>query len=294
MQKRFRGLGVAMVTPFQEGGDVDYKSLEKLTEHLIGNGSDFLVVQGTTGETPVLSNEEKQKTLDFVLQINKGRLPIVLGVGGNNTREVCKEFQTIPKGVDGILSASPHYNKPNQAGIYAHYSALAECTDLPIILYNVPGRTASNMAADTTLNLAEDFDNIIAIKEASGNLEQVSEILKYKPLGFDVLSGDDALTLPMLALGAEGVISVVGNAFPKEFSNMIKAYFEGKMNLAQSIHFRLFDLIQALFADGNPAGIKEVLKTLNICSTHLRLPLVEVNEDLKKHLYNCLVESQLV
>jgi len=294
MQNNFTGLGVAMVTPFLENGEVDYKGLEKLTLHLIDNGCDFLVVHGTTGETPVLSAEEKQKTLEFILQINNGRLPVVVGVGGNDTRQVCKELQTIPSGVDGILSASPAYNKPNQAGIFAHFSAIAQVTALPIILYNVPGRTASNMLPETTLQLAEEFENIVAIKEASGNLEQVSTILKYAPEGFDVLSGDDALTLPMMALGAEGVISVVGNAFPKAFSEMIDAFEEGDLIGAQNVHFRLFDLIQALFADGNPGGIKEVLKTLNICNDYMRLPLVEVSEEVKKRLYNCLVESKLV
>lgn len=277
--EKFRGLGVALVTPFQENGNVDMAGLQRLVEHNINNGTDYLVVQGTTGESATLTKEEKKAVLDFIIEINNGKKPIVLGVGGNNTAEVVHQLQTLNlKGVDGILSVSPYYNKPSQEGIFQHYKAVSKVTELPIILYNVPGRTMSNVSAETTLRIARACPNIVAVKEASGNLEQIMNIIINKPKGFLVLSGDDALTLPHLAIGGDGVISVVGNAFPKRFSRMVHNGLEGNFEAARKDHYELLEMIQTLFADGNPGGIKKVLSVLNICQENLRLPLVPVNK----------------
>ncbi len=281
----FKGLGVALVTPFQENGKVDMAGLQRLVEHNIKNGTDFLVVHGTTGESATLTKEEKRATLDFIIEINAGRKPIVLGVGGNNTAEVVEALNTLDlKGVDGILSVSPYYNKPSQEGIFQHFKTVAAATELPIILYNVPGRTMSNMLPKTTLKIARACKNVVAIKEASGNLEQVMELILNKPKGFLVLSGDDALTLPHMAIGGDGVISVVGNAFPQRFSRMIQNAVSGNLEEARKDHYDLIELIQTLFADGNPAGIKRVLKELDICKEYLRLPLVPVNETIANRL----------
>lgn len=283
--EKFKGLGVALVTPFQDNGAVDMAGLQRLVEHNINHGTDFLVVQGTTGESATLTKEEKKATLDFVIEINAGIKPIVLGVGGNNTSEVVNDLKTLDlKGVDGILSVSPYYSKPSQEGIYQHYKAVAAATELPIILYNVPGRTMSNVLPATTLRIARTCKNVVGIKEASGNLEQVMEIVLNKPKGFLVLSGDDALTLPHMAIGGDGVISVVGNAFPKRFSRMIHNASNGDMQAARKDHYDLIELIQTLFADGNPAGIKRVLKELDICKEYLRLPLVPVNSSVGDRL----------
>jgi 4-hydroxy-tetrahydrodipicolinate synthase len=283
--EKFRGLGVALVTPFQENGTVDMAGLQRLVEHNINNGTDYLVVQGTTGESATLTKEEKRAVLDFVIEINNGKKPIVLGVGGNNTAEVVNALQTWDlKGVDGILSVSPYYNKPSQEGIYQHYKAVSAATKLPIILYNVPGRTMSNVLAQTTLRIARECKNIVAVKEASGNLEQIMEIILNKPKGFLVLSGDDALTLPHLALGGDGVISVVGNAYPERFSRMVHNGLNGDFNAARKDHYELIELIQTLFADGNPGGVKRVLQELGICKEYLRLPLVPVNQTVGNKL----------
>lgn len=281
-----KGLGVALVTPFTANKEVDYEGLEKLVKHQINGGTDYLVVQGTTGESATLTKEEKQKVLDFVLKVNNGALPIVLGIGGNDTKAIAESYKSFNlEGVSAILSASPYYNKPSQEGIYQHYKYLAEHFELPIVLYNVPGRTASNMSAQTTLRLAHDFPNkIIAIKEASGDLGQVMNIIKDKPSEFLVISGDDPLTLPMLAAGADGLISVVANAYPSETSKLVKLSMEGDFAGAREYHYKLLELIHYLFADGNPGGVKEVLKGLNICSNDLRLPLVPVNNEVKNKL----------
>lgn len=278
----FKGLGVAMVTPFNEKGDIDFGSLEKLTNFLIDGGVDYLVVQGTTGESPVLDKNEKQAVLDAVCKTNNGRIPVVFGIGGNNTKSVLNDLKTLKlTHVDGILSASPYYNKPTQAGIYAHYAAMAQETDLPIILYNVPGRTASNIAVETTLKLATEFDNIVAIKEASGSMEQIMDIILNKPDGFLVISGDDALTLPILSAGGDGVISVVGNAFPHAFKDVVKNGLDGDFEKARRSHYAILPIITHLFAEGNPAGIKESLADLALMDTHLRLPLVNVSQERK-------------
>jgi len=276
---KFKGTGVAIVTPFNEDKSVDYNSLEKLVEHLITNGINYLVVQGTTGESVTLNKEEKKEVLAFIQKVNNGRLPIVLGIGGNCTATVVDAFQTTNlAGVDAILSVSPYYNKPTQEGIYQHYKAIAEISSLPIILYNVPGRTSSNILPETTLRLARDFDNIIAIKEASGSLEQCMEIINNKPEGFLVISGDDALTLPFVASGGDGVISVIANAFPEGFSDMVKNALDGNISSARELHYKYFEMIHYLFVEGNPAGVKAALKILGITGDPVRLPLVNVGE----------------
>ncbi len=284
--EKFKGTGVALVTPFNIEDKVDFKALEKLIEFQILNGVNYLVVQGTTGESVTLSDEEKVAVLEFVIEINSGRLPIVLGIGGNHTQSVINQIKKFSSfKIDGILSVSPYYNKPSQEGIFAHYKAISESTNLPIILYNVPGRTSSNISVSNILKLAKECSNIVAIKEASGNLEQIMEIILHKPEGFLVISGDDALTLPHLSIGGDGVISVVANAFPKRFSTMVNAVMSGNMKLANEKHYELFEIIQYLFADGNPGGIKYVLKLINIGTDHLRLPLININQKTAKKLY---------
>lgn len=285
MNHNFKGTGVALVTPFHADTTIDFDSLTKLVKLQISGGTDFLVVQGTTGESPVLDQEEKMSVLKHVIDINQKQLPIVYGVGGNNTEDVCKKIQELPTGVDGILSVSPYYNKPLQAGIVAHYKKIARCTDLPIILYNVPGRTGSNVSAATTLELAK-ISNIVAMKEASADLDQIMEILKNKPKDFTLLSGDDAITMPLIAMGVEGVISVVANALPERFSSMVNRSRNNEMYHAKKEHFELFDMIRLLFAEGNPGGIKEALVYRKICDNHMRLPLVAVSEQLKNQIHS--------
>jgi len=292
---QFRGMGVAMVTPFNADLKIDYKALEKLTNHLIRGNADYLVVMGTTGESVTLSSNEKKAVLEFIVGINAGRLPIVYGLGGNNTAELVREMETVNwEGVDAVLSVSPYYNKPTQAGIIAHYRELDRNTPRPVILYNVPGRTSSNMLPETTLELAGTCRNIIAIKEASGSLEQCMAIIKDKPEDFLVISGDDALVLPFMSCGGDGVISVVGNAFPQEFSEMVSASFDDDYGLARSIHYRLIDIIHQLFAEGNPAGVKEALRLLNVCENHVRLPLVSMSKTGAEHLRKLIADSGLV
>ena len=274
-QNIFRGLGIALITPFTEQGEVDYEALQRLVEYQIENGADFLCILATTGETPCISKEERLKIKDFIVSLVKGRLPVVVGCGGNNTAAVVEELKTGDfKGIDGILSVCPYYNKPSQEGLYQHFKAIAGATKLPVILYNVPGRTGVNMKPETTVRLAKDCQNIVAVKEASGNLEQVDEILKNKPDGFAVLSGDDSLTYPMIACGAEGVISVIGNALPKEFSRMIRLEQRGEFEAAVKIHHKFTDLYSLLFVDGNPAGVKALLHEMGFINNILRLPLV--------------------
>jgi 4-hydroxy-tetrahydrodipicolinate synthase len=280
-----KGTGVAMVTPFDANGKVDHAALRRLTVFLIDGGLDYLVVMGTTGESVTLSKIEKEEVLKTVQETNAGRIPLVLGVGGNNTAELCEELRHLDTtGISAILSVSPAYNKPTQEGIYAHYKAVSENSPLPIILYNVPGRTGSNMTAATTLRLARDFSNIIGIKEASGNVEQCIDILKRRPSDFLVISGDDNLTLALIACGADGVISVVGNAFPKAFSDLVRSALGGDYVVARSLQYRLFDIINMLFAEGNPGGVKCALKELGICEEHMRLPLVPVSDALRQKL----------
>lgn len=270
-----RGLGIALITPFTPDGEVDYKALVRLVEYQIDNGADFLCILATTGETPCLSKEEKVKIKNLVVEINKGRLPILMGFGGNNTKAVIEEIQATDwSGISGILSVCPYYNKPSQEGLYQHFKAIANASPLPVVLYNVPGRTGVNMTSETTVRLANDCENIVAVKEASGNLEQVDEIIKNKPDGFDVISGDDALTFSMVASGAAGVISVIGNALPKEFSRMIRLEFKGEYEAARNIHHKFTELYKLLFVDGNPAGVKALLHEMGFIDNVLRLPLV--------------------
>lgn len=271
----FRGLGIALVTPFTPDGQVDYKSLKRLVEYQIDNGADFLCILATTGETPCLTQDEKEKITQLVKDVNHGRLPILKGCGGNNTAAVVEELRTADwSGIDGILSVCPYYNKPSQEGLYQHFKAIAEVSPLPVVLYNVPGRTGINLKPETTVRLANDCENIVAVKEASGSLEQVDEIIKNKPQRFDVLSGDDALTFSMVASGAAGVISVIGNALPKEFSRMIRLEFQGEYEPARKIHHMFTELYSLLFVDGNPAGVKALLHEMGFIENQLRLPLV--------------------
>lgn len=283
MNNPFKGTGVALVTPFNSDLSIDFEGLRKLVNYQINNGTNFLVVQGTTGESPTLSMAEKMEVLKVVQDENKGRLPIVFGVGGNNTVAVGDLLKNLPEGIDGILSVSPYYNKPIQKGIIEHYKYLAGCTSLPIILYNVPGRTGSNMTAYTTLELAK-IPNIVAMKEASGNLSQIMEILRQKPEGFDVLSGDDGLTLSMISLGAQGVISVVANAFPKKFSAMVDAAMKDELNIARPIHFDLLPVTDMFFEEGNPGGVKVALDELNIMKPIMRAPLYPVSSGLETRI----------
>lgn len=274
-QNIFRGLGIALITPFTENGAVDYDALENIIEYQIANGADFLCILATTSESPCLSKQEKLDIQHFIVNLVNGRLPIVVGCGGNNTYAIAEELRNGDfKGIAGVLSVCPYYNKPSQEGLYQHFKTLSKATELPLILYNVPGRTGINMTAETTLRLANDCENIVAIKEASGNLEQIDEILKNKPEGFAVLSGDDSLTYPMIACGAEGVISVIGNALPKEFSRMIRLEQRGEFEAAVKIHHKFTDLYSLLFVDGNPAGVKALLTEMGFIKNILRLPLV--------------------
>jgi 4-hydroxy-tetrahydrodipicolinate synthase len=275
IQNIFKGLGIALITPFTQDGQVDYPALIRLVNYQLDNGADFFCILATTGETPCLTREEKLKIKNLVVDLVQARVPILMGCGGYNTAAIVEELKTGDfKGVDGILSVCPYYNKPSQEGLYQHFKTIAAATELPVVLYNVPGRTGVNMKAETTVRLARDCRNIVAIKEASGNLEQVDEIIKNKPNDFDVISGDDSLTFPMVSCGAVGVISVIGNALPKEFSKMIRLQFRGEYEAARKIHHRFTDLFSLLFVDGNPAGVKAMLHEMGFIENVLRLPLV--------------------
>ena len=268
-------MGVALITPFNEDGSVDYNALMKLTDYQLQNGTDFLCVLGTTAETPTLTAEEKKEIKNRIIERVNGRIPILLGVSSNCTQTVVDYVKNEDlRGVDALLASVPYYNKPSQEGIYQHYKAIAEATRLPIVLYNVPGRTGVNMTAETTLRLARDFDNIVAVKEASGNITQMDDIIKNKPEGFDVISGDDGITFPLITLGAVGVISVIGNAFPREFSRMTRLALSGDYQNALTIHHQFTELFNLLFVDGNPAGVKAMLNMMGMIENRLRLPLV--------------------
>ncbi|AEV31760.1 dihydrodipicolinate synthase [Owenweeksia hongkongensis DSM 17368] len=279
---KFRGTGVALITPFDSEHNIDFNGLEKLVNHCLDNGVDYLVVMGTTGENATLNSAEKQEVLKFVQKVNNGRKPIVYGIGGNNTRALVETIKSTDlNGIDAILSVSPYYNKPTQEGIYQHFKTICEASPVPVILYNVPGRTSSNMSAATTLRLANDFDNVIAVKEASGDMEQVMKIINERPEGFYVISGDDNLTLPMIACGGDGVISVSGQGFPKAFTAMVNNALDGNFEKARVDHYRLFEVTKMLFAEGNPGGIKASLKHQNICEEHMRQPLWMISEGLR-------------
>ncbi|RUT73636.1 4-hydroxy-tetrahydrodipicolinate synthase [Ancylomarina longa] len=278
-KNKFTGTGVALITPFQENGNIDFESLDKLVEYQISGGIDYLVVMGTTGEAATLTKEEKKTVVERVCQINAKRIPIVVGFGGNNTADVVqqiKDFKSFDN-IDAILSVAPFYNKPSQQGIFLHYQSIAAVSPVPIIIYNVPGRTGVNITAETSLKIAQEIDKVIAIKEASGNMEQVMNILNNKPNDFLLISGDDALTFPMIQLGAAGVISVIGNAFPKEWSDMVHFALKGKNKKALELHYKMLDMIQNIFKEGNPAGVKAVLHLKKITPNYLRLPLCPVS-----------------
>lgn len=290
----FKGLGIALITPFTLDGKVDYKSLKRLLEYQLANGADFLCILATTGEAPCLTRQEKDELTAFIKDIVGGRIPILKYCGGNNTAAVVEDIKTTDwTGIDGILSICPYYNKPSQEGLYQHFKAIAEASPLPIVLYNVPGRTGINMKAETTVRLARDFSNIIAVKEASGSLEQVDEIIKNKPDNFDVISGDDALTFPMIASGAAGVISVIGNALPREFSRMIRLEFKGEYEPARKIHHMFTELYSLLFVEGNPAGCKALLNDMGLIENVLRLPLVPTTIKTKQKMADILKELRI-
>lgn len=286
MLKQLKGTGIALVTPFTKEGKIDFASLEKVINHTIKGKVEYLVSLGTTGETATMSKEEQKEVLHFTIDIVKKRVPVVAGFGGNNTAALVESIKNADlKNVDAILSASPYYNKPTQEGIYQHYKAVAEATKKPVILYNVPGRTASNVSAETTLRLAKDFKNVVAIKEASGDFMQCMHLAKYRPKDFLLISGDDAFTLPLISVGFDGVISVVGNALPKQFSDMVRAGLAGDYAKAQKLHNSLLDIIKNLFVEGNPAGVKAALKILGVTATDsVRLPLVSASDNLHKTL----------
>lgn len=280
---QFIGTGVALITPFNADLSIDFDALERLVELNIENGTEYLVISGTTGESVTITPEEKKQLIKFIAKVNKGRLPLVLGIGGNNTTKVVEELKTSDlSDIDAILSVSPYYSKPTQEGLYQHFKAVAEATTKPIILYNVPGRTSKNMEPATTIRLANDFDNVIAVKEAGNNVHQYLELLRTKPKDFLVLSGDDDLALGVALAGGSGVISVIGQALPKEFSEMIRLGIAGKAKEAYDIHFKLMPITGMIFSENNPAGIKAVLEALDISESHVRLPLVEASNDLKK------------
>lgn len=274
----YTGTGVALVTPFKKDDSIDFRALTNVVEHVVNNGVEFLVALGTTGETPVLSSEEQGKIIQHVKKVNNGRLPLVVGMGGNHTsRQIDRIEKTDFDGIDAILTASPYYSKPNQKGIYKHYMSIAGASPVPVIIYNVPSRTGSNISAETTLKLAAECGNFAGIKEASGNMAQIMKIAKDKPAGFDLISGDDALTLPMISTGGSGVISVIGNAFPRQFSEMVRLALDDRWNEARLIHYSLLEIIDQIFIDGSPAGVKAALNILNICENQVRLPLTTVS-----------------
>ena len=294
MNNIFRGLGIALITPFTEDGAVDYEALSRLIDYQLDNGADFLCILATTGETPCLSLAERAQIKSAIVRQVAGRVPILMGCGGNNTDAVVEELKNGDfSGIDGVLSVCPYYNKPSQEGLYQHFKAIAAATELPVVLYNVPGRTGINLKPETTCRLAKDCKNIVAIKEASGSLEQVDEIIKYKPNDFEVISGDDALTFPMIACGAVGVISVIGNALPKEFSRMIRLEFNGEFEAAQKIHHKFTDLYSLLFVDGNPAGVKALLTEMGFIKNQLRLPLVPTRVTTLQKISSIIKELKL-
>ena len=280
----FKGTGIALVTPFNEDKSVDFESLKRIVNHVIDNGADFLVALGTTSEAPTLTAEEKKQVVDTILRTNNGRLPVLLGMGGNNTQAVLDAIKAQDfTGIQGILSVVPYYNKPNQRGMKAHFEAIADASPVPVILYNVPGRVGVNLQAATCVELAK-HPNIVAVKEASGNLQQIMEILRDKPADFDVLSGDDGITQPLMALGAQGVISVAANAYTKPFCRMMRAMKEGRTDEALTLHYAMLRMNQLIFADGNPAGIKCLMSHIGLCKNILRLPLVPVNEKVEEEI----------
>lgn len=293
----FNGTGVAMVTPFHPDGEVDFGGLEAVINHIIGGGVEYIVSLGTTGESATLSKDEKKQVWKRTVELTAGRVPLVAGIGGNNTYEVLKDIEAFDTtGYDAILSVSPYYSKPTQEGIYQHYKAIAEKAPLPVILYNVPGRTGSTISAETTLRLAHDFKNIIATKEASGSFDIFNHIMRDKPADFMLISGDDPVTLPMIAMGCSGVISVIGNAVPRIFSDMVRLCLKGDYAAARPLHYQLIEFTNQMFAEGNPAGVKHALKELAVCGDAVRLPLVNISSQTAQKIATQLkgIANQLV
>ncbi|MBR4582209.1 MAG: 4-hydroxy-tetrahydrodipicolinate synthase [Bacteroidales bacterium] len=281
MNSKFFGTGVALVTPFDINGNVDYVAFARLLSNVVDGGVDYVLVMGTTGETPCLSAEERRKVIDFAKREIAGRVPIMVGMSGNNTSDLLDSIRNFDfSGIDGLLTASPFYNKPVQNGLYAHFAHVAEVSPVPVILYNIPGRTGVNISPETICRLASDFDNIIAVKEASGSVDQIMRVVENKPERFTVISGDDGLTLPLMAAGVKGVISVVANAFPRELSQMVKLALSGDFEQARNLHYRLLPTVRLMFAEGNPAGVKAYLSQMGVIQNVLRLPLVNVSDDL--------------
>ncbi len=293
MIDKFRGTGTAVVTPFHREGNIDFRSLENIIEHQISSGVNYLVFLGTTGEAVTLSGDEKSAVINFAIEIVNGRLPLVIGIGGSNTRQILDTIRQMSfEGVDAVLSVSPYYNKPQPKGIFYHYREIGGMCPVPVIIYNVPGRTSSNIDADTTLKIACEIPNIIGVKEASKDLEQCARIIKYRPDDFLVISGNDELTLPFMALGGDGVISVIANAFPAEFSAMVRLCIDGNFSGAREIHLKLLDFIQAIYADGSPSGVKALMEMKGLCNNVLRLPLVKINKGLNYHISSLLSDME--
>ena len=293
-QNKFKGLGIALITPFKADGTIDTDALIQLVEYQIKNGADFLCIMGTTAETPTLTRDEKRWLKALLVERVAGRVPMLMGCGGNSTAAVVEELESTDwTGIDGVLSVCPMYNKPSQEGLYQHFRPIAKASPVPIVLYNVPGRTGVNMTAETTLRLARDFENIVAIKEASGNITQMDDIIKNKPAGFDVISGDDGITFPLITLGAVGVISVIGNALPREFSRMVRLALHGDYASALHIHHKFAELFKLLFVDGNPAGVKAMLHAMGMIENQLRLPLVPTRLTTMEQISSILRELDI-
>jgi 4-hydroxy-tetrahydrodipicolinate synthase len=291
--KRFKGTGVAIVTPFKNDSSIDFSALGRVIDHVIKGGVNYIVAMGTTGEASTLTKDEKQALISYVTEAINSRIPLVIGIGGNNTQEVINTIRVLDlQGVDGILSVAPYYNKPSQRGLFEHFKAIATCSPLPVLIYNVPGRTSCNIASDTCLQLAHECENIVGVKEASGDISQIMRIIKGKPDNFMVVSGDDALTIPIIAAGGSGVISVLANAYPEECSNLVNNALKGNFKAAREIHFRFMESIDLLFADGNPSGIKAFMSVLNLCQNNLRLPLVPVNKNIYTRIQKFVEDHQ--
>ncbi len=289
--KKFRGTGVAIITPFKNDSSIDFAALERVVNHVINGGVNYIVVMGTTGESATLTKDEKKAVISYVVEVNDGRIPLVLGIGGNNTQEVINCIRhTNLTGVDGILSVAPYYNKPNQRGLFQHFKAIATGSPLPVILYNVPGRTCSNISAETCIELAHECDNIVAVKEASGDLAQIMKIIRGKPDNFSVISGDDMLTIPIIASGGSGVISVLANAFPSVTSELVTNALKSNYKSARELNCRYLEIIELLFVDGNPAGVKAMMSIMNLCQNNLRLPLVTVNRAVLTRIQKAIDE----
>jgi len=290
--KRFRGTGVAIVTPFKNDSSIDFAAMGRVINHVIGGGVNYIVAMGTTGEASTLGKDERQALISYVVEAVDNRIPVVTGIGGNNTQEIINTIRELNlEGVDGILSVAPYYNKPSQRGIFQHFKAIATCSPLPVIIYNIPGRTCCNISSDTCIELAHACENIVAVKEASGDLAHIMKIIKGKPENFLVISGDDMLTLPIIAAGGAGVISVLANAYPALCSELVNNLLKNNFKAAREIQFRFLEIIELLFADGNPAGIKAFLSIMNLCNNNLRLPLVPVNRTVFTKIQKVIEEA---